>query len=122
MKETHRLDTSKPYAEIHGGDDNSDAQPRFEQNGQHFDAAKKHIGAADGIKPLPEAEAKVAGLTTGEGNLAHGDIPKALLPIEEGGAGGGMTKSYPQTTDKGKDILDEEASDAEAAKGSKGKK
>lgn len=116
------LDKNKPHATVHGGDDNSDRMARFAQNGQLYDATGAHIGPDSSVggqaKDEPDPEVDV---TSGTGNLAKGQIPPFNKPLEEGGAGGGETKSYPQTTDKGQEVLDEAASDAAAADGGRKK-
>jgi hypothetical protein len=100
MTSKKTLDKSKPHATVHG-DPTSDVA--FEQEGEHYNALGEHIGRADGQKPQAvEPEPK-----EGHGNLAHGQIPAFNKPIEEHGGGGGMTKSYPQTTDDGKKVIDE---------------
>ena len=98
------FDPKQPHATVHG---DPDSEVAFEQNGQHFDSLHNHIGAAPtGGKakkaPAPERVLSDADIEAGKGNLAHGQIPVGLKPLEEGGGGGGETLSDPIETSESK--------------------
>lgn len=94
------LDKTRPHATVHG-DDESGA--RFEQDGVMYDAHGKAVGGT-AVAAAKEGEAPR--------NIEGGNIPKFFLPLEEGGAGGGETASWPQTTTEGKKIEDEHGTDS----------